>query len=72
MAVLAVAIAIGASVLAGCDTTPVLLKGTISAPGGTALPGVPIAVFADEETIVATGTTDGFGEYLIRESSAAR
>ena len=67
------AFAVLVGLLAGCDTTPVVMKGTVAAtPSGSGVGGVTIAVYAnDSESLVATTTTNTSGAYALHASSLA-
>ena len=64
------AVAAIAVTFAACDTTPLLLRGTVTTEAGSRAGGVPVVVYADDaETVVAQTTTDMFGGFQFRRSS---
>ena len=65
------ALAMVVGLLAGCDTTPVVLSGTVDAsPSGNGVGGVNVAVYADAtESVVAETTTNLSGAYVLRAST---
>ena len=62
-----------AGVLTGCDTTPVLVSGTVSAaPSGAGVGGVVVQVYADDAETLVSETTSGIaGGWALRASTLA-
>jgi Tol biopolymer transport system component len=70
---LVVVAAVVVGVLVGCDTTPVVVSGTVTAaPSGAGVGGVLVQVYADDaETLVAETTSDVGGAWVVRASTLA-
>ena len=66
-------LALLAAVMAGCDTTPILLRGTVSsASSGSKLVGVSVEVWAaSEQTLVDSRSTGMDGGYEVHQSTLA-
>ena len=56
--------------LTGCDTTPVLLQGTVTTTVGSNVGAVTVELYADTtETLVTQAVTDGVGAYRFQQSA---
>ena len=58
-----------ASLLSACDTTPVMLHGTVTTAGGSKLNAIQVVVYSnDTDTVIASTATDTSGRYSFHES----
>ena len=68
--VIASAALVIAALLSACDTTPVMLQGSVTTTGGSALNAIPVVVYSNvTDTVVANTATDTSGRYSIHESA---
>ncbi len=59
-------------VLAACDTTPVMVQGTVRTASGSLVGSVQVRLYAnDAEALVAETTTNGVGVYELHQSTVA-